>query len=235
MSVYAGPEISNDGLVLYLDAGNKKSYPGTGTALLDLSSSAYSCTLTNGASYSATSGGIIVVDGVDDFILTPQLIGTGTATLSQSYCLWVRPNGTAGNILSMASSNPQGGWNMPPIAASSSKFRGKFWSNNYLNAIATYTNGVWYYISLVFYYDATQANRYQRLYVNGELQDEQTNITYSASGVSNFIFFGQQNPGADNTGMFNGAYGPIQIYTNKALSQQEIQQNFNALRGRFGI
>jgi hypothetical protein len=135
----------------------------------------------------------------------------------------------------MSGSNPQGGWNMPPITASASKFRGKFWSNSYLNANNTYTNGTWYYVCLIFYYEATQANRYQRLYVNGILEAEQTDITYSSRGADNFIFFGQQNPGADNTGMFAGDYGPIQIYTNKALSAAEIQQNFNAHRERYGI
>ena len=227
--------IVQSGLVLNLDAGVSTSYSGSGTTFTDLTTNAYNCTLTNGATYSSTSGGIITVDGVDDYILTPQITGTGTSTYSQSYCVWVRPNGTAGNILSMSSTNPSGSWNMPPMAASSSKFRGRFWSNSILEASSTYTNDVWYYFCMIFYYDATTANAYQRLYVNGIQQAEQTNITYGASGSDNFIFFGQQNPGADNTGMFTGSFGPIQIYTNKALSQAEIRQNFNALRSRFGI
>jgi hypothetical protein len=235
MGLNHSPRIITDGLVLCLDAANTKSYPGSGTTFTDLSGRGNNGTLTNGASFSSSFGGIITTDGIDDFILTPQITGTGSGTLSQSYCLWVRPNDTDGNIMSMSSGNPQSSWNMPPIAASSSKFRGKFWSNNYLNALSTYTNGVWYYLSLVFSYNATQANAFQRFYVNGVLQAEQTNITYSSSGVNNFIFFGQQNPGADNTGMFAGSYGSIQIYTGKALTQAEILQNFNTLRGRYGI
>lgn len=227
--------IVQTGLVLNLDPATPTSYSGAGTTFTDLTSNAYSCTLTNGPSYSTSSSGIITLDGIDDYILTPQINGTGTSSYSQSYCVWVRPNGTAGNILSMSSSNPQGSWNMPPIAATSSRFRGKFWSNSYLNALSTYTNGVWYHLCLVFSYNATQANAYQRFYVNGVQQAQQTNITYSASGGNNFIFFGQQNPGADNTGMFKGDYGPIHIYTNKALSDNEVRQNFNAHRRRFGI
>lgn len=227
--------IVQTGLVLNLDPANADSYPGTGTTWTDLTTNAYSSTLTNGPSYSSTFGGIITVDGIDDCVVTPAISGTGNSSFSQSYCVWVRPNGTAGNILSMSNSNPQTNWNMPPIAASSSRFRGKFWSNSYLNATSTYTNGVWYYVCLVFSYNATQANAYQRLYVNGVQEAEQTNVVYSASGSNNFIFFGQQNPGADNTGMFTGSYGPIQIYTNKALSDAEIKQNFNALRRRFNV
>ena len=39
MSTYFGPEISTDGLALLLDAGNPRSYPGTGTTWFDISGS----------------------------------------------------------------------------------------------------------------------------------------------------------------------------------------------------
>jgi hypothetical protein len=235
MSVGYNPKIVTGGLVMCLDAANPKSYPGSGTTWTDLSGKNNNGTLANGPTYNNNFGGVIATDGVDDFISTPQISGTGSSTLSQSYCLWVKPNDTAGNILSMSNLYPQNGWNMPPISAESSRFTGKFWSNQRLTAVNTYTNLTWYYVCVVFYYDTIQANSYQRLYVNGILQAEQTNITYSSSGSDNFIFLGQQNPGADNAGMFAGDYGAIQIYTGKALSAAEVQQNFNALRGRYGI
>jgi hypothetical protein len=49
------------------------------------------------------------------------------------------------------------------------------------------------------------------------------------------MFLGQTNPGADNTGMFQGKYGIFHIYGNKALTSQEVQQNYNTLKGRFGL
>ena len=36
-----GPNVVTDGLVLYLDAGNTKSYPGTGTVWYDVSGNGY--------------------------------------------------------------------------------------------------------------------------------------------------------------------------------------------------
>jgi hypothetical protein len=86
----------------------------------------------------------------------------------------------------------------------------------------------------VFYYDATVGNRYQRLYVNGRQVAEQTGITYSSSGANNYLFFGQANPGAENKGFYAGEIDAVQVY-NRALSAPEIQQNFNAMRGRYGI
>jgi hypothetical protein len=120
---------------------------------------------------------------------------------------------------------------MPPISASGQKFIGKIWNNNVLASISTYTLNIWYYVVLVFDYSAGA----QRLYVNGVLQDSQTGINYDSSGVDNYLFLGQQNPGADNSGMFAGNISNFHVYGNKALTTQEIQQNFNALRSRYGI
>ena len=169
-------------------------------------------------------------NGTSAFVVTPRLPGTGTNTFSQSICVWVSPNDTDGNIVSVSDQNPQGNWNMPPIAASSSQFRGKYWSNNYMFS-STYTNNVWYYVCVIFDF----ANSRQRLYVNGIMVGEQTGVSYSASGSNNFFFLGQQNPGADNMGMFAGRIAALHVYSNKALTDAEVLINFNANRGRFGV
>lgn len=65
MSVYAGPKISTQGLVLMLDAGNPQSYPGSGTAWLDRSQSKLLTTLTNGPTYTT---GYITLDATDDWV-----------------------------------------------------------------------------------------------------------------------------------------------------------------------
>jgi hypothetical protein len=61
MGVYSGPEIASDGLVLSLDAGNRKSYPGSGTTWTDLSGNGKNFTLFNSSyySYSSVNGGSI--------------------------------------------------------------------------------------------------------------------------------------------------------------------------------
>jgi hypothetical protein len=230
MSIYGGPDIVTDGLVLHLDAANSKSYPGSGSTWFDLSGNGNNGTLVNGTGFD----GNIILDGIDDYILVGTIPFTGTSTTSVSWGLWVYPKSTSGNIMSMSSTNPQGSWNMPPISASSQIFRGKIWNNSQISS-GTYTLNRWYYLTLVWNYSANSAERGQFFYVNGELQGSQTNISYSSSGSNNFMFLGQTNPGADNTGMFQGKYGIFHIYGNKALTSQEIQQNYNALKGRFGL
>jgi hypothetical protein len=231
MSVVANPNIVSTGLVLCLDAANPRSYPGSGTAWYNTSGNENTGSLNNGITYNSSNLGSFILDGVDDYVLVGPVPFTGNATTSVSWGIWVYPQSTTGNIVSMSSANPQGSWNMPPIAATGQQFRGKIWSNNYLYSLTTYSLNTWYYVVLVFDYTTTG----QYLYVNGVLQASQTGITYSSSGTNNYLFLGQTNPGADNTGMFQGRISNFQVYGNKALSQEEILQNFNALRGRFGV
>ena len=77
MSVYGGPEIISDGLVLCLDAANRKSYPGSGTTLFDVSENGRSATLINGTD---PSNNLLTFDGTNDY-----------ASIS-SNALWGFPN-----------------------------------------------------------------------------------------------------------------------------------------------
>lgn len=123
---------------------------------------------------------------------------------------------------------------MPPIAATGQRFRGKIWSNSYLFS-NTYVTNKWYYLVLSWRYSTISSERGQFFYVNGDLVGSQTDINYGSSGASNFHFLGQANPGADNTGMFGGKIGAFHVYTNRFLSDSEVKQNFQAMRGRFGV
>jgi hypothetical protein len=87
MALSHSPQIVLDGLVLYLDQFNPKSYPGSGVTLYDLSGNNRHYTLVNGGTYvqnpidnytvfSSSKGYApgyrqstgIIVDGVDDYI-----------------------------------------------------------------------------------------------------------------------------------------------------------------------
>jgi len=69
MSVYAGPNIPTDGLVMLWDVADRNSYPGTGTVLYDLSGRGNNGTLVNTVAFdSATANGILETNGVDSQI-----------------------------------------------------------------------------------------------------------------------------------------------------------------------
>ena len=92
--------IVTNGLVFYLDAANKLSYPGSGTAWVDLSGNGNNGTLTNGPTFSSNNAGSIVFDGVDDYVGRNSSINTGQ---NFSVFAWVKPgainvrNGIIGN------------------------------------------------------------------------------------------------------------------------------------------
>ena len=71
MSYSNGPTIVTDGLVLALDAGDRNSYPGSGTTWNDLAGS-NNLTLYNSPSFSSNNGGHFLFDGANDY-MTIQL------------------------------------------------------------------------------------------------------------------------------------------------------------------
>ena len=64
---YFGPNIVLDDLLLYLDAGNIKSYPGSGSTWTDLTRKGNNASLINGSTYDSSNGGSIVFDGANDW------------------------------------------------------------------------------------------------------------------------------------------------------------------------
>lgn len=228
-SSLGGVNIVTTNLKVNLDAANSASYAGSGSTWYDLSGNNLNGAI-SGATYSSTAGGLFSFNGTSDFVRIGTVPNTGNPNKSVSFGVWVSPNTSNGNIVSMSNTNPQGSWNMPPIAAYTGKFDGKIWNGNHLLS-SNYTNNNWYYVVIVFDYAAQT----QTLYVNGQAVDSQSGTGYAASGVNNYFFLGQANPGADNRGMFNGRISVLHIYGDKALTLQEVQQNYNATAPRYGL
>ena len=164
-------------------------------------------------------------NGSSNYIDSGPVALTGTSTQSLTWACWVSPATASGDIINMVS----GGWNMCPIYASGQIFNGKVWSSAALPADFSFTLNQYYYLVLTRN-SATNTNSF---YVNGRLVASQTGATYSSSGNANNHYFGRAGSQATNT-HFNGKIPSGQIYT-KALTAAEVQQNFNALRGRYGI
>ena len=87
-----GPKIVRSGLVLTLDAADRKSYAGSGTAWNDLSGNSINGTLTNGPTFSSVNGGSIVFDGIDDFISLGTPSALKFASGSFTVDMWFKTN-----------------------------------------------------------------------------------------------------------------------------------------------
>ena len=219
------PSIVTDGLVLNLDAGNTNSYPGSGTTWTDLSGEGNTGTLTNGPTFSSANSGSIVFDGANDYVQKSSATinlsaGVTMEMIFKSTDMNSRAQGfmqfnTGGNYINFyTSGNGRLRWEtwVPVGVAGGAYTTPTALSNNtWYHAVGTYTNG-----SSV-------------LYINGVsvASASQTPGTYSSSYTANIVI-------GEYAGYMSGNVAIARIY-NRALTAAEIRQNFNALRGRFGI
>lgn len=205
--------IVRDGLVLCLDAGNTKSYPGTGTTWFDRSGNAYNGTLIGGPTYNSSNGGSIVFDGTDDYVNcgTPS-ISVGKITVSA----WVRMN--AGSIYQHIVDSSSSSWHLAILNDNRPYF---FNFLVYHQASPILNVGQWYMLTGV---QGTTMD----IYINGVLgQSIASNVNVATNTVNLGRYQGNARP-------LNGNVAQTLIY-NRALTATEILQNFNATRGRFGI
>ena len=218
MTIGYGPRIVTDGLVLALDAADRNSYPGSGTAWTDLSGRGNNGTLTNGPTYSSSNGGSIVFDGVDDYVSRSPSVITGNQSFS--WGAWINPSTIGTPVFFGLNSVGQGMvsyWD-----PSNNKVRVGTFGSDKLTSGTTILPSTWGYT--FWTWDGTTLISY----TNGVADGTTAGFTFNIS--SNYITIGN----AVNTQYFGGKISNTQVY-NRALTAAEIQQNFQALRGRFGI
>jgi len=220
---------TTSGLTLNLDAGNYASYPTTGTKWVDISGNYYNGTLTNGAVWSNTSGGTITFDGVDDYINIPNGF-TNTLKGKQYWTasIWVKVSSWGSNndaypVLVSIGAN-QGQYSELYLEIGSANqyymaYAGDFASGS----LTTNLNQIY---NLVYMKDGSSF----KLYSNGVLIDTQTGKN-SVSSVDGDLWIGRFKTGDYE---LNGNIYNFTMY-DRALSSSEILQNYNALKGRFGL
>jgi hypothetical protein len=215
--------IVTSGSLLNVDAGFVGSYPTTASTWYDISGNASNGTLTNGPTFDSANSGSIVFDGVDDFA---QCAGSFTLT-SATFVTWIKRNGNQTQYDGILFSR---GTNTTGMNFFSSNQLGYHWND----ALATYSwasgltipNLTWCMIAVSVSSNSATAYLCQTSGITTS-----TNTTSHASSVLNDIKIAQDDAGSR---FFNGNIAISQLY-NRALSADEITQNFNALRGRFGV
>jgi hypothetical protein len=222
MSLSHSPSIITQNLVLCLDAANRKSYPGSGTTWTDLSGNGNNGTLTNGVGYNGSNLGSLVFDGVDDFISTTYSVGT----ISQhTISCWINKTNSQYSFILASSASLFYGFEIYP-----SVIYTNITANNF-GQVSYNLNG---YQNIAFTYDGSQTGNSNRLkvYLNGISQTLSFTGTIPSS-VSNIptIDIGKRSWA---TRYSEGSIAQVSIY-NRALTASEIQQNYTALKSRFGL
>jgi hypothetical protein len=223
-----GPNIVVDGLVLYLDAANRYSYVSGSTTWNDLSRGGNNGTLINGPTFNTGSGGSIVFDGVDDYadcgVLKNQAIGTSSRTIQTWVYLTAYPTSDLATILGYGSNTGAGLLFMLTVLNTGNIL---MWgnTNNYTSTFTLNLN-TWTNIAIT----VTPGITFPRItiYKNGiaDIGDEVNINTTSAPCTIGY--------GGNNYGRLNGRISTGLIY-NRALTAQEVLQNYNATKGRYGL
>lgn len=228
MAQYFSPKTVTSGLVLYVDAGNLKSYRGSGTSFSDMSGAANNGTLTNGPTFSSTSGGAIVFDGVDDYVD----LGTGSGTLDQlSNVITIQAminTAYPTNRMTIYSTGYTGQGIMFGTSANTPGGLEVYYPSWYVayTAGSLLTANTWYHVA---YTRSGTGSGTHKFYVNGVSQALSSDTSANFSAISTTKYIGYRS-GV----MYNGSIACLSVY-NRPLAPDEILQNFNAIRGRFNI
>lgn len=218
MGLSHSPSIVTNGLVLCLDAGNRKSYPGIGTAWTDLVSSGIG-TIFNGPTYNSSNGGSLVFDTAGQSYTT-SLITTTFANTTQS--IWFKWSGVnvTGTIIYLGNSGSNGLGLYIGSSGTPSNQLGVLYGGVSFNALPSSVTLTTNWSNFV----VTRSSNTTTLYQNGSLFTSTTNAPATSASY----------PFSGNVGGVGGNISNISFY-NRALTLAEIQQNYNALRGRFGV
>jgi len=214
--------IVRNGLVLHLDAANKKSYPGTGTTWKDLSGNGNDGTIVNAPAHDGKTFTFLATSSQRISIpYRPQWRLAGSNTIS----CWTNGTNANGCIVGYQKS----GWEGYNVSGSDVGYSGTVGSND-ISAGITKSVGEWCMFTWVI--DRTIGFYY--LYKNGTFISSKA-ITHP--DLTTTFSSGELTVGGNGTitsRYYTGSISTVTFYT-KALVAVEIHQNFEALRGRYGI
>lgn len=236
MSISYNPKVVTEGLQLYLDAANKRSYPGSGTNWKNLKDNTNIPVLGGSPTYDSTTNfGVFDCNGsTDDWNVSSVLTDSflqGDWTIG----CWVNfdtiSTTTNGNIdktiLQHGVSTNNNGLH---LAQRDSGIRFGLYSNDSQSSV-TLTTLQWYNINFTIMGDTPYT---KQLFFNGVKDTGLSNIqppgNYTGTGSNSTLCGVVLNFGLN----FDGKIAIFYAY-NRVLTDSEITRNFNTLRGRFGI
>jgi hypothetical protein len=239
MATNYSPKIVTDGLVLCLDAANQKSYPGSGTTWSDLSNENVNGTLRNSPTFSQLDGGYFVLGGNQDMVTnqTPvTLQGNPNLTVSGWFKRLVN-HGTNRGIWGIGGNATSQGLNSFWLS-NANQIAFDIWSGARYGTGTEYPLNQWVFVT------------WQKIagpMINTNIVLWQNTTKYTGSQLIT-LTSGSQTPNINNVGVTLARISPTHTQTSasgfqfskfivydRVLTEQEVIQNFQATRGRYGI
>jgi hypothetical protein len=234
MGIISGANILSDGLIYSLDAANFRSYSGSGITSNALVGG-IGATLVNGTGFSSANGGSFFFDGTNDYILSDAIPQNNNAS-ALTWIVWAKRNA------------PNSLMTFLQYSSLTSDISLELWSNDVIyfeigNGGNTYgelnnNSSSWQNIAMVFDGSGVDNSARLKAYINGVQQ----NLTYggttipSTAGSGNTLYIGNTGPFSSvNSNLFSSGNFAFFAAYNRALSAQEIKQNYNATKKRYGL
>ena len=221
MGILYNSRIVTDGLVLCLDAGDKMSYPGAGTTWYDLGKSKYHGTLTNSPTFVFDEGkSYFQFDGANDRVDFDYLQPAYQTTTDFTWCVWFWYNGAINNTIIIGNRHNSAGTDSPRIFDKLTPTKFEYYGTMFGPNVVL---NQWQQVIIV----KNQTNLFY--YRNGELQASTTSSVTKAETHPFFI------AGDSSAGEYaNVRVNSCQIY-DIPFSTEQVKQQYNATKGRFGL
>jgi len=254
MSFSNGPTLVTNGLVLALDAGDRNSYVSGSSTWFDLVGS-NNGTLTNGPTFDSGSGGSIVFDGVNDYSSFQPVNLSSTNKITVSFwckILNYRETPLGGNILFEITTNFNNNTTGATIGFADDS--STLYLNTYPISIALkgntgynvsgfnknlVNNLGWHHWVCIFDKSVTGTNPQETfLYIDGVYQTPTIvpASSFRSNNTNNFgneqFFIGARSGGS--VAPSNAQISNLQIYP-RVLAADEVLQNYNAQKSKFGL
>jgi hypothetical protein len=230
-------KIVTDGLVLSLDASDRNSYPGSGTTWNDLAGT-NNGTLTNGPTFSsAGNASSIVFDGVDDYVKISNNVPTSLQIGQNNFTIdfWIYPNNTSTYSIC---------GNLQDINGT-----GYYWViiNSTFTGLHTVQFGTEAVPACKFGTTALTPNQWHNIvlsrrgtslvcYINGLVYGNTVNLpTFNGNTSTEFLIGISKSSNNYSAYPLNGRICNLKIYNQKGFTSDEILQNYNAQKSRFGL
>jgi hypothetical protein len=250
---YPGPQKATGGTITNIGGYTIHTFTTSGTftpsaapanggavyGLQDLSGNNNAGVAVNGPTYSSANGGSIVFDGVNDGLNLNLGMDSSINTLTGDFaiCSWFYRENTGsdyGNLIGNYYTNSVATTNEWQLMISRSTTPVSFApyrvGTGYLFGGPIYSGyGLNTWINVVL----TRVGSTLTLYSNGVSVATATNTSQFGNGSTSNMYIGVDGNGSSEP--FGGKVANMLIYKNRGLTSAEVQQNFNALRGRFGI
>jgi hypothetical protein len=236
MALTYGPRILTDGLILALDAADSNSYPGSGSTWYDLSGGDHHGNLYNGVSYTTINGvKCLTLDGTNDWIGNSTLTGGhSNFTLELMFFHNGLDQGGSYGVISMGTNG-----NFGPMFYCHTSCMGSHYfpgspGGDYPGGQGYWTNNKWNIFTWVFADTVSNSNGSFKTYINGVYADGNLSFNFHNGGMgrgSNGYGLGTY---ANGGAPYKGSFSQFRVY-NRALSADEVLQNYNANKTRYTL